>query len=349
MKIHDLAGFSKPLTRLIEVVSKGVGAVCAPYLIKRTAEARAHEIKVIANALKDVREQDQLPVVYDGGEIEVWQKPADNTLILDNTSVDQRVAGRLDYQERKRQNNIEKVTTVAATELLSETTVPTEPPDDDWITRFFSYSQDVSSQQMQELWGRILAGEVKKPGSYSLRTLDFVKNITKSDAQILETVGKLALRIPGGMAIIAIQDKDWLQKNRGIYPMHQFLLGELGVMYPSDLAFRAFNDSNIGEVALFGDDYLLIIKRGEIKSEIQLPIWKFTGIGQELLPLIQKPLDMEYLESIGKFFLTRKGKPEIGKITDRLPDGRVNYQIVKKIEVEQPKPKVATPSPLSPE
>jgi hypothetical protein len=63
MQIKDLVGLSKPLTRLIEVVSQGVGAVGTPYLIKRTADARAHEIKVIGDALKQVAEKNGLPVV----------------------------------------------------------------------------------------------------------------------------------------------------------------------------------------------------------------------------------------------------------------------------------------------
>jgi len=336
MKIQDLAGLSKPLTRLIEVVSKGVGAVSTPYLIKKTADARAYEIKTIANALNEVREQNQLPVVYDGGAIEVWQKPDDNTLVLDKKPLDQRVAGRLDYQERKRQANIENVTSAAAEELSEEKIVSDASPDDDWIARFFSFAQDIGSKQMQELWGKILAGEIKRPGSYSLRTLDFVKNITKSEAHVLETVGKLALHC-GGVAIIVVQDKKWLEKERGIYPGHQFHLSELGIMFPTDLAYRAFKDPNSTEEVFFADDYLLVVKRGEIKSEVDLTIWKFTGIGKELLPLIQKPFDEQYLETVGKFFVTQKGDPAIAKITERMSSGKVRYEVIKKIEPEKPK------------
>ena len=342
MKIQDLAGLSKPLTRLIEVVSKGAGAVSTPYLIRRTADARAYEIKVIADALKDVREKNQLPVIYDGGAIEVWQKPDDKTLILDTQPIDQRIAGRLEYQERKRQDNIENVTAAAAAELSKETVVPDKHPDDDWITRFFSSAQDVSSQEMQELWGKILAGEIKKPGSYSLRTLDFVRNITKGEAQVLEKVGRLALLSGGDMAFVATHDKTWLQKERNIYDSDHFLLSELGIMYPTDLGI-SLEFPNLPEIALFGDDHLLLVKRGEIKSAIRMPIWKFTGIGLELLPLIQKPFDEHYFESIGKFMLSQKGEPAICKITQRHPDNKVSYQVIKKIEPERPNTETNSP------
>jgi len=43
MKISDLTGLSKPLTRLIEVIASGIGAVSRPYFIKREADAHAYE------------------------------------------------------------------------------------------------------------------------------------------------------------------------------------------------------------------------------------------------------------------------------------------------------------------
>lgn len=347
MEIKDLLGFSKPLTRLIEVISKGCGAVSSPYLIKKTAEAHAHEIKVIGDALKEVREKNHLPVVYDAGSVEMWQQPEDCTLRLEHTPISERAMSRLDFQDRKRQDNLEKVTTVAATELNGETTVPEQSPDEDWVNRFFSSAQDVSSQEMQQLWGKILAGEIKKPGSYSLRTLDFVRNLTKAEAEVFEKLGRLALGIKGGTSIIAAHDQNWLKQKRGIFPGNKFLLGELGIMYPTNLAYNLFDEPAEGEATLVSDDSLLVIKRGHAESKIALQIWKFTGVGHELLPLVSKPMDDEYLELIGKFYLMHKCEPTIGKILERLPDGQIHYQPIRKLEAESaalPKAESAPPS-----
>src|SRR5438309_2106892 len=103
INIHDLAGLSKPLTRLIEVVSKGVGAGSSPYLIRRLAGARAHEIKTITDALQEVNQKTGLPVVYRSGDIEIWQKPDDNTLILSEKTIDNRSTSRREFQDRKKQ------------------------------------------------------------------------------------------------------------------------------------------------------------------------------------------------------------------------------------------------------
>lgn len=335
MQISDPTGLSKPLTRLIDVVSEGVGAVYRPYLIKREADARAYEANKLAEILKEIAEKQNLPVIYKDGQVEIWQKPDDKTLILPQVDLADRSTKRVDYQERKRQKNIENITATAAKELAQEINVPNEAPEEDWITRFFNCAQDISSGEMQELWGRILSGEIKKPGTYSLRTLEFVRNLTKTEAQTFEQVAKAAIQIPGGIWVVAVHNKSWLKDHQQIFPMHRFLLGELGVMYPSDLSFNAFEDSNTTEIALFSDTHILLLKRGKIETKVQLPIWKFTGIGQELLSLIQKPLDDQYFDYIGRFFIQKNGEASIAKIKLRLPDGRVEYDLIREIEIEQ--------------
>ncbi|MCW8828670.1 MAG: DUF2806 domain-containing protein [Gammaproteobacteria bacterium] len=330
MEIKDLAGLSQPLTKLIEVVSSGVGAVSQPYIIAKNAEAKAKEIRAISNALHEVADKHQLPVTYNNGQVEVWQKPEDKTLVLDSSSSGERAALRVDYQERKRQSNIESVTSAAAIELANSDDVPNEELDEDWITRFFNSAQDVSSEQMQEIWGRILAGEIKRPGQYSLKTLDFLKNLTKKDATQIEKVCKLALRYHH-MSLIGIKDKKWLEEQRSIVPGDHFALGELGVLYPTDLRIRLFRTPDIEEDYLLHGSFILSLKRGEIKSEVSLPMWKFTVIGTELLSLLPPSDDIEYLRQIGKFFVSQKGKATLGVVNKRLPNGQINFQIIEEI------------------
>jgi hypothetical protein len=224
--------------------------------------------------------------------------------------------------------NIERITSVAAAELAGDTAVVEERPDPDWVMRFFGSAEDITSQQLQELWGRILAGEIRKPGSYSLRTLEFVRNISKAEADLFECVGKFALQ-NGPVAMIPMNDKDWLERERKIYQSHRFLLAELGIMYPTDLTLRCFTDDR--EMPFFGDDHLLLVRRGKIVSPLQLLIWKFTEIGRQLLPLVLKPLDEAYYESFGSFFLERGGEVKIAKVTKR-EGNKVSYEAIKEIK-----------------
>jgi Protein of unknown function (DUF2806) len=330
MEIKDLAGLSQPLTRLIEVISASVGAVSKPYLMKKTSDAKAYEIRVIANALKEVGEKHSLPVTYKNGEVEVWQKTEEKTLTLETLPEQERSALRVEYQEQKRQQNIESITATAASELSQQERVSEEKPDEDWITRFFSSAQDISSEEMQMLWGRVLAGEIKKPGTYSLKALDLLKNLTKNDAAVLEHVGRLSINA-GGTWFLATHDKLWLEQQAKVLAHHHFSVSELGAMYPTDLAIQLFQVPTDTEVYFESGQLLLIVERGDIKSAVVLPIWKFTNVGSELLSLIPSAEDESYLESLGQYFVSMQGKAKLAKIVERFPDGRLRCSSARSI------------------
>ena len=131
----------KPLEKLMDVVSNAIGTLYKPRQIVReaTAEAKAESIKAIEQA----KTQAML-----NGDIEKVQ-------YLET------INERLVAKEIKRQKNIENVVTVAGNILQTEKTVSEEPVNEDWATRFFDIAQDVSDNEMQNLWGQILAGEIK--------------------------------------------------------------------------------------------------------------------------------------------------------------------------------------------
>lgn len=81
----------------------------------------------------------------------------------------------MQFQEQKRHLNIESVVGQTAFERRGKE-VSDHEPDHDWNARFFSELQDVSSQDIQLLWSKVLAGEVERPGSTSVRTLSILSN-----------------------------------------------------------------------------------------------------------------------------------------------------------------------------
>lgn len=56
--------------------------------------------------------------------------------------------------------------------------------DFDWFLRFFESAGNISNENMQLLWARVLAGEVVSPEGFSLRTLDILHNITSKEAEL---------------------------------------------------------------------------------------------------------------------------------------------------------------------
>lgn len=145
------SGLSKPITKLIEVVAEGVGTAYSPLGTVLQAKADAQAALILAE-----------------GRIEK------NALLM-------RAAHRLAHVEATRQKNIEDVIEHAK-QTLPET-VEASPVDKGWIHNFFASVQDVSEDSLKAIWGGILAGEVADPGKYSLRFLQFLKTLSKEEAE----------------------------------------------------------------------------------------------------------------------------------------------------------------------
>ncbi|MHB9291313.1 hypothetical protein Holit_00387 [Hollandina sp. SP2] len=129
------------LEKLFDVISKAIGKIYTPRAIRKEADAKAYEIGVIEKAKINANIYRQ----------EVKQDMLD------------RIEERIIHRELKKQENIDTVVEIAAEQLKDEKNIPNTPVDEDWTVRFFNIVEDVSDEQMQQLWGKILAGEVKTP------------------------------------------------------------------------------------------------------------------------------------------------------------------------------------------
>ena len=93
----------------------------------------------------------------------------------------------LKYQTTKRISNVKSVVEKTA-DFVEGEEVPSDEPNHDWTARFFEAVQDISSQQLQTLWSKILAGEIKSPGATSLLSLNILKNIDSETATLFESL-----------------------------------------------------------------------------------------------------------------------------------------------------------------
>ena len=150
--IAALGNLSKPANTLIKKVSNAAGVLYEPVQIKRIAKAKAKADLIAAKS-----------------EIEI-------------TDLHRRAAKRWVNEEAHRQANMENIL-AKALPGVEDSSKPDEV-EDDWIVNFFDKCRIVSDVQMQELWSRVLAGETNSPGSYSKRTVNFLSDLDKSDAQL---------------------------------------------------------------------------------------------------------------------------------------------------------------------
>src|SRR5271165_851142 len=105
-----------------------------------------------------------------------------------------RAAHNLIAKEYRRQKNKEDIAIKTIDILVetsqqpkpSETRLPPQDVDEDWLNVFEKYAEDASSERMQMLWARVLAGEIRTPKRFSLKTLRFLAELDSYTAQLFE-------------------------------------------------------------------------------------------------------------------------------------------------------------------
>ena len=174
---------SEPVTKLIETVSHAIGKAYEPRHIKKIAEAKAYEIRLIS---EELRNNSDLPIVYNGNQTMID--------ISDYDSLRQRAGARLAFQEIQKQENIESIVDKACDEIDGKQLESEEQVNPDWMSRFISNAGEVSNEEMQIVWAKVLAGEVIQPKSFSLKTLDCIRNLTAEDAVLFANIARYIIQ-----------------------------------------------------------------------------------------------------------------------------------------------------------
>lgn len=63
-----------------------------------------------------------------------------------------------------------------------------ETLDPDFLNRFERYAEDATSDQLRERWGRVLATEIRKPGTFSMKVMRAVDEIDAPTAALFESL-----------------------------------------------------------------------------------------------------------------------------------------------------------------
>lgn len=110
--------------------------------------------------------------------------------ISSDSEIVRRAAQAFSREWIRKQENKDAVLAEFLDFLASDPPKPdAEGPSDDWMNVFEAYAEKASSQDLRQLWARILAGEIRKKGSFSLRTLQF---LSVMDAEIAKQVEHVA-------------------------------------------------------------------------------------------------------------------------------------------------------------
>jgi len=284
----------KAIEKLIDVVAKGIGTLYKARSIKKEADAKAYEIEVIEKAKT---------------------KAKINNLELGQDALD-RMEERIHYKEIKKQNNVDNIIYMASENLNTADSVSEEPLDDDWITRFFNIAEDISNPKMQVLWSRILTGEISKPKSYSLRTLELLRNLSQEEAEVFVKVASLALTSGNYSFVINPDNGKYLEDTYQINFLDKLILEEAGLIAGKEnleLSLMAATENRLDALS-FGKKCLVLQKIDGVPEQ-KLQIIAFSKVGRELLSLIESKVDNNYLTKLIKLLKHNKIQYLVGDIS----------------------------------
>jgi len=184
----------------------------------------------------------------------------------------------------RKEKNVEAVALAMAEELSRNPDQQTAPDgegviDDDWLNVFERFAEDASSERLQQLWGRVLAGEVRKPGCFSIRTLRFLSEFSKADAEIFDEFAKSVF---GDFAPLSLVKPEEDADLRNL--LHLESIGVIHDAAGKGLALLS-RFGPIGTITFWEGPWVLVLSGtpGELVSEHFL---KLTPVGIELLRLL---------------------------------------------------------------
>jgi len=296
---------SKPLVKLLEVVESGVGALGRPLLVvvNAHAEGRAkliregydHRLQLLrarnSNELRDLTSRQ--PAQLTDGELDIevlFEESAESELVAAQAMETE--------QQVKRRANVITIAAEAADQIGAE--VSDDPVDPDWIARFFTQAQDVSKEELQKLWGRLLAGEVARPGMVPLRTLDILRNLTLAEARAFE---KLAARLtvtgnylPDGDELLSSSEFRMLQDANLVEDAPRQVVWTVEPKKRENV--RPFQEPSGSALLRFPSGHVIAVLAH--RSFYQLNVWRLRMSAYPLANAMAKPTDPTYLRQVAE-------------------------------------------------
>lgn len=171
--------------------------------------------------------------------------------------------------------------------------------DPDWATAFYDSAKGSSDEEIQVLWGKILAGEIAHHGKFYKRTLSILKNMESVEAKhFVELVPLLITK--GTVPKFIFHNNEFFQYN------DLQTLMDCGIVNSSagTYSYKKLSDMEIS-------GFNLVALNNDVK-EISIDSFSLTDAGLQLCQLIDcNHADENYVKQLAEHLARRHGK-EIG-------------------------------------
>lgn len=165
-----------PAARALSRIILGIGDIGTAYVERPAKRIRAKTDRIVEKDKADALVEDQ---------------KASAAALLTGADADggreARAAVRITAQEDRKQANREAVAALAYDSLAADPPKGDEPVSDDFLNAFERVAEDASSEDLRQLFAKLLAGECRAPGSHSRSAIHFMSLMDGKLAQEIET------------------------------------------------------------------------------------------------------------------------------------------------------------------
>ena len=258
---------------LIKKVSDATGILYEPTKIKRKAKADADALTTLATA-----------------GIEV-------------TDLEHRAMSRLVKEEAKKQENIESVMNKAIPQL--EDGAEPNGLNDDWVMHYFDKVKNISDENAQKVWARLLAGEVNRPNSFSKHTINVLYLLDPSDVKIFENLMRFTWTQSGRCHPLIFDETLDIYASNGINFEKLMHLDKLGLIQYSGAGFRLSSSDKMQLLDFFYFSRKLQLRvSNEDSFNLSIGRVGLTQVGAEMMKLVTGVLEVddyyEFVKNIWK-------------------------------------------------
>ena len=301
----------KLIIKLWETIAdKGIGSLLKPWQIRREGRAnidvKREEMLALAQAEADanaIRSGHKLLLITgDIANVPILEAPTGKQEGTDTTPLALpraiEVADQNAKAEAIRQEvSIAKAVIYAEEELQKDSSEPPQDsPKDDWLLRWRECAAGVSSDELQQIWGKVLAGEVKSPGRFSLRTLEFLRNLSQAEAQAIERIS------PFVISDVLYRGNNAMLEAEGVSFSDLLAMQELGVLAGVDglgleVSWKSDAPTSF-QKALTCHGALIFATSPDVTKTINLSVCAVTAIGKQVLSLARFSPNAKMVESV---------------------------------------------------
>lgn len=174
--------------------------------------------------------------------------------------------------------------------------------DFDWLMRFFDAVGNISNEELQQLWGKVLANEITRPKACSLRTLDMLRNMSSEEAKVFSALCRYAMQSGDTYYIDSAgffceedghkKCREFIQSKGLSYEEHIVPLLEAGALSQDhDLALYISENMNL---EIHNDKICGIVMNHENTPKLfRRDAYLLTASGRELFSIIHNGGDFE--------------------------------------------------------